>query len=87
MIRKTNYTLILKVLEQLHKEHPSYNIGRHIATATDSSELWGISDKELLLSLKKYEVALNMDSNHDNDIDEIINDGMHLDSYIDEEEY
>jgi hypothetical protein len=41
---KTNlqYNKIIKALQSLHKKHPTYNMGRHIATALDGyPDVWG----------------------------------------------
>lgn len=80
MSKPTYYKQIINVLERLYKAHPTYNMGRHISTALDESNLWGVSDKELLTSLKKYETSLEMDIRHpdEEDIDKIIKDGMDL---------
>lgn len=77
------YKQICSILEKLHKSHPNYNMGKHLATALDGSDLWGISDKEMLLALKKYSTELFLDEKHKNeDIDSIIKGGLHLqDSY------
>ena len=88
-MKKPNYYLqITQALNRLHKAHPLYNMGRHISTALDGSELWGVGDKELLRSLQKYEIELNMDVNHiDEEIDDIIKDGMNLNViFLDEED-
>jgi hypothetical protein len=88
MTKQLNYyRQIIQTLERLHKAHSSYNMGRHISTAIDGSELWGVSDKELLLSLKKYETSLDMDVDHDDkEIEAIIKDGMNLERTLFEEE-
>tara|TARA_R110000782_G_scaffold74248_3_gene148427 strand:- start:13525 stop:13797 length:273 start_codon:yes stop_codon:yes gene_type:complete len=87
MTKPNHYKEIIQVLERLHKAYPTYNVGRHISTAVDASDLWGVSDKELLLSLKKYETELNMDIAHSNeDIDNIIRDGMDLRELLFDEE-
>ena len=88
MARKPNYyRQIIKVLESLHKAHPTYNIGRHISTALDGhTDVWGVSDKEFLYSLQKYEIELNMDVDHEEDIEDIIEDGMNLERTLFEEE-
>jgi hypothetical protein len=80
MSKLTLYKQILVTLEKLHKAHPTYNMGKHISTALDGSDIWGVSDKELLISLKKYEANLEIDINHadDEDIENIIKDGMNL---------
>jgi hypothetical protein len=77
------------VLERLHKAHPTYNIGRHISTALDGyDDVWGVSDKEMLFALEKYELELNMDVDHidQEEIEEIIKDGMNLERTLFEEE-
>ena len=91
MNKPNYYRQIIQTLEHLHKDHPTYNMGRHLSTATNESDLWGVSDKELLNSLKKYETNLDMDNIHnDEDIENIIKDGMNLrgifDNDIEEEE-
>lgn len=78
---------VIAILKRLHKAHPTYNIGKHISTAVDDSDLWGVTDKELFLSLQRYEIELNMDVVHeDDDIDDIIKDGMNLERTLFEEE-
>jgi hypothetical protein len=77
------------VLENLHKAHPTYNIGRHISTALDGyDDMWGVTDKEFLFALEKYELELNMDIDHidQEEIEEIIKDGMNLERTLFEEE-
>ena len=77
------------MLERLHKAHPTYNIGRHISTALDGyDDVWGVSDKEFLFALEKYELELNMDIDHidQEEIEEIIKDGMNLERTLFEEE-
>lgn len=87
MSRQNYYRKILHVLESLHKAHPFYNMGQHISTAVDGSELWGVTDKEMLLALEKYEASLEMDVNHnEEEIEEIIKDGMNLERTLFEEE-
>jgi hypothetical protein len=77
------------MLESLHKAHPTYNIGRHISTALDGyDDVWGVTDKEFLFALEKYELALNMDIDHidQEEIEKIIKDGMNLERTLFEEE-
>jgi hypothetical protein len=88
--KKPNYyRQIVKALERLQKAHPTYNMGRHLATALDGySDVWGVTDKELLFALQKYEIELNMDYPHvdEDEIEDIIKDGMNLERLFDEEE-
>jgi hypothetical protein len=89
MSRQNHYRQIIHVLERLHKAHPTYNIGRHISTALDGyDDIWGVTDKEFLFALEKYELELNMDSPHidEEEIEEIIKDGMNLERTLFEEE-
>jgi len=83
------YKQIIEGLERLHKAHPKYNMGRHLSTALDGSDMWGIADRELLFALQKYEIELNMDIDHvdEEEIEDIIKDGMNLERlFLDEEE-
>ena len=88
MSRRSNYyRKIIHVLESLHKAHPFYNMGQHISTAMDGSDLWGVSDKEMLLALQKYEASLELDTDHnEEEIEEIIKGGMNLERMFLEEE-
>lgn len=89
MSRQNYYRQILQILERLRKAHPTYNIGRHISTALDGyDDIWGVSDKEFLFALEKYELELNMDVDHidQEEIDKIIKDGMNLERMFEEEE-
>jgi hypothetical protein len=83
------YRQIIQTLVRLQKAYPTYNIGRHISTALDEySDVWGVSDREFLYAIQKYEIELNIDCPHidDKEIEEIIKDGMNLDSMFEEEE-
>ncbi len=91
MAKQPNYyRQIIQTLVRLQKAYPTYNIGRHISTALDEySDVWGVSDREFLYAIQKYEIELNIDGPHldDKEIEEIIKDGMNLDSMFEEEEY
>lgn len=83
------YNQILHILQELHRDHPTYNMGRHLATALDGyGDIWGITDKELLFSLSKYQAQLELDVPHadESEIDEIIKDAENLDTILKEEE-
>lgn len=88
MSKKPNYyNQALHLLQELHKLYPTYNMGRHLATAlSDYPDMWGIPDKEVSYALQKYKAQLEMDVPHTEDIDKIIQDGMDLDRMFREEE-
>jgi hypothetical protein len=90
MSRKpTDFSQIITLLNELHKSFPKYNIGRHISTALDGGDLWGISDKQLLAALNKYKDQQEIDTPYTNEreLDSIISDGMNLDHLFDEDDY
>jgi hypothetical protein len=91
MAKQPNYyRQIIQTLVRLQKAYPTYNIGRHISTAMDEyTDVWGVNDREFLYAIQKYEIELNIDGPHidDEEIEEIIKDGMNLDNIFEEEEY
>jgi hypothetical protein len=89
MAKPNYYNQITKTLNRLQKSHPTYNIGKHISTALyEYNDLWGVSDKEFLNALQKYEVELNTDYPHEDedDLNKIIKGGMNLERMFLEEE-
>ena len=67
----------------------SRSFGRHLSTALyEYNDLWGVSDKELLLALEKYEIELNIDYPHEDEADlkKIIKGGMNLERMFLEED-
>lgn len=90
MAKQPNYyRQIIQTLIRLQKAYPTYNMGRHISTALDEyTDVWGVNDREFLYAIQKYEIELNIDGPHidDEEIEEIIKDGMNLDSMFEEEE-
>ena len=83
------YRQIIQTLVRLQKAYPTYNMGRHISTALDEySDVWGVSDKEFLYAIQKYEIELNIDGPHidEEEIEAIIKDGMNLERTLFEEE-
>lgn len=61
MSKKPNYfRQTVKLLEELHKSHPSFSMGRHLSSAlSDYGDCWGMSDKELAFALEKYQAQLD----------------------------
>jgi hypothetical protein len=92
MSKKTPYQQALQTLQELHKDFPTYNLGRHLATALDEyGDIWGLTDKELAYALAKYKAEIEMDVPHtdESEIDKIIKEGMDLDNILkeDDEDY
>jgi hypothetical protein len=89
MSKKNHYEKVLSILQDLHKDFPTYNLGRHLSTAlADYGDIWGMTDKELAFALEKYKTEIEMDVPHtdDSELDKIIKDGMDLENILKEEE-
>lgn len=87
-MKRNYYKSILKVLEQLHKDHPTYEIGKHFSIAlSEYKDIFSVPDKEILQALKKYqqEIATEEDITEDY-IAQIVTDAMNLDTILDENE-
>jgi putative lipase involved disintegration of autophagic bodies len=85
MRRASYYSQVLGILQALHRAYPNYNIGKHLSTALDGyGDMWGITDREMLFALEKYKAQLEMDIPHadDDEIDQIIKEGMNLDDIL-----
>jgi hypothetical protein len=80
---------VIHILQELHTAYPEYNMGKHLATALDGHDVWGITDGELYQSLVIYKEQLDMDILHtdENELDDIIKDGQDLDNILKEEIY
>jgi hypothetical protein len=89
MRKASYYSQVLTILQQLHAAYPQYNMGRHLATALDEyGDIWGLTDKEVLFALEKYKSQLELDVPHtdENELDQIIKDGMNLDDILKEQD-
>jgi hypothetical protein len=89
MSKKTPYIEVITILQELHKSFPTYNLGRHLATAlADYGDIWGLTDKELVFALSKYKAEIEMDIPHtdESELEKIIKEGMDLDNILKEEE-
>jgi hypothetical protein len=85
MSRKASaYNQIIHLLQELHKLHPTYNMGRHLSMALDAyGDVWGLTDKELLFALEKYRHEMDIE---DPDIEKILKEGADLDNILNEED-
>lgn len=90
MKKQNHYKLALELLNKLHSVYPSFGLGRHLSTAlADYGDFWGITDKELLFALQKYEAELALDQQNiaDEDyVNQIVKEGMDLDTILNQEE-
>jgi hypothetical protein len=89
-VKKNHYFQAIHILQELHKEFPMYNMGRHLSTALEGyGDMWGITDKELVYALEKYKEQIEMDVPHteESEIDRIIKEGMDLGLLFRGEEY
>jgi len=88
MKKPTHYLDAIKILEELKVSHPTTTLGQHLsAIVYEYGDVWSVSDKEFLFALQKYKTSLELDFHHSpTDIDDIINDGMNLESILNDEE-
>ena len=88
MSRKVSpYNQAINKLLELHKKYPNRGLGMHISTALcEYGDMWGVSDKEFLFALEKYEAELELDFAPDKDIDQIIKEGENLETLFQQEE-
>jgi hypothetical protein len=85
--RQSDFSKLISLLTELHKAYPHYGLGRHLSTIlADYGDIWGMTDKEFVFALEKYKLQLDMDVPNAEDIDEIIRQGMNLDSILKEED-
>lgn len=82
------YIKSLRLLERLQKNYPLYNLGKHFSIAfQEYGDLFTLTDKVFYNALNNYVIELEQDVPHsEEEIDKIINDGLHLDNILEEEE-
>ena len=88
MKKTQQYNDIIIILQGLKHSHPSLSMGQHISSIVyEYGDVWGLSDKEFLFALQKYKTSLELDFEHSSsDIEDIIKQGMHLDTILEEQE-
>jgi hypothetical protein len=86
-MKRNNYKAIIDVLLELHKDHPSYEMGKHFSIAlSEYKDIWNVPDKEILSALKKYQQEISEEADITEDyISQIIQEGMNLDTILDDE--
>lgn len=81
------YNEVISLLQDLKKNYPTYTLGQHISTAlSDYGDIWGISDKEFLFALEKYQAELEYNIASDTEVDKIVRDAQDLDKLFKQEE-
>lgn len=84
-MRNNYFKQIIKVLEDLHKEFPSLTLGKHLSTALDGHNIWGMTDRDILTCLKDYKSELEIDVIHNESVEDIIKGGMKLNDILEED--
>lgn len=80
---RSDYGLIINLLQDLKKNYPTYTIGQHISTALfEYGNIWGLTDKEFLFAMDKYKVELESNTVSDIEVDEIVKDAQDLDKIL-----
>jgi len=87
-MKRNIYKAILDVLLELHKDHPTYEMGKHFSIAlSEYRDIFSVPDKEILKALKKYQEEISEEADITEDyIDKIVEEGMNLDTILDENE-
>jgi len=85
---KTNYDSCLEILSDLKKDYPTTPISQHLYSAlADYGNFWGISDKETLFALEKYQSERQMNVASEKDVEKIVEDGKNLEKlFLDDED-
>jgi len=88
--KQSDFSKLISLLTELHKAYPHYGMGRHLSTAlADYGDIWGMTDRELAFAIEKYKLQLETDivpHANDSEIDEIIRQGLNLDTILKEED-
>ena len=89
MRHPNHYHKMLTVLHKLKTICPHYTMGKHISSIVDEcGDVFNVTDKELATIMVRYAKQLCMDKPHpDKDIDNIIDEGMHLSRITAGDEY
>ena len=74
------YKRSVNVLNKLNTIIPRQTLGRHLATALDEHQIENLNDKEMFNILNDYLIELESDVPHCEDLEEILKQGMNLNS-------
>ena len=78
---RSYYKQSLIILEKISSIHPKQTLGKHLATALHEHQIENLSDKEIFNILNDYYSELESDVPHNNNIEQIIKDSLHLNSH------
>jgi hypothetical protein len=74
------YKRSVNVLNKLNTIIPRQSLGKHLATALDEHQIENLNDKEMFNILNDYLIELESDIPHCEDLEEILKQGMNLNS-------
>jgi hypothetical protein len=74
------YKRSVNVLNKLNTIIPRQTLGKHLATALDDHQIENLNDREMFNILNDYLIELESDIPHCEDLEEILKQGMHLNS-------
>lgn len=80
MIMNSYYKRSVNVLNKLNTIIPRQTLGKHLATALDDHQIENLNDREMFNILNDYLIELESDIPHCEDLEEILKQGMHLNS-------
>jgi len=80
MIMNSYYKRSVNVLNKLNTIIPRQTLGKHLATALDDHQIENLNDREMFNILNDYLIELESDIPHCEDLEEILKQGMNLNS-------
>lgn len=88
MAQKNYSKEVLKLLEELKKDHPSYRMAQIIITSLeDYGDPSGVTDKEFVFALEKLKAELEYHIVPEDELKQIIEDGKNLDKLLNKGPY
>lgn len=84
---KSTYEEALSILHNLKEEYPGTLLSQHLSIAlSDYGNFWGISDKELLFALTKYQSEMEINMVPEREVEKIVEEGKNLEKLFQEDE-
>lgn len=80
------YDKWFSLLRNICYSHPKVTIGKHIHRALDGADMLTIDNNKFFSLLEVYSDRLAIDIVHDEEVDEIIKQGMKLSTILEEDE-